>query len=351
MLLSFLLLPFSRLFSPKRERNIGDTEEALPKMEKQQETLKGSKFRKNALNALFIPKETRPTPSVESQPLVMQTPITSHTTDQDISSQNETSDSRSTGVRLLPLLSSIFVPFSVLLAIPGFTEHWYIRTNSQHEVLDHQANPLFIEVMLGLSMACAVITNACLLLRLFEKMVKKMTITCIIALTVHGRLSNAVGRTTFKFILDVLNTTAIITFIIKTQKDDGFILGQAFWMTLCSTIAALATNVTLILDYWSTTDLERHSKLKNRLIKHDLIFITSCSSESGLTAKQRSLTIIIIVLLCYIAFGAVVHTVLLQLSFIDALYFTVVCIETVGTCTQRRYPAHVNHPQCRVRRH
>jgi potassium channel subfamily K len=55
--------------------------------------------------------------------------------------------------------------------------------------------------------------------------------------------------------------------------------------------------------------------------------------ESGLTEKQRSLTIIIIVLLCYVAFGAAVHTALLSLSFIDALYFTVVCIETVGECT------------------
>lgn len=38
----------------------------------------------------------------------------------------------------------------------------------------------------------------------------------------------------------------------------------------------------------------------------------------------------IIVLLCYVAFGAAVHMPLLSLSFIDALYFTVVCMETVG---------------------
>ena len=37
------------------------------------------------------------------------------------------------------------------------------------------------------------------------------------------------------------------------------------------------------------------------------------------------------VLLCYIAFGAVVQTFLIDgLTFINALYFTVVTIETIG---------------------
>ncbi|KXN82959.1 hypothetical protein AN958_01994 [Leucoagaricus sp. SymC.cos] len=145
--------------------------------------------------------------------------------------------------------------------------------------------------MIGVSISCAVITNACLLVRFFEKRVKIMTIICIIA-------------------KHILATIVIIMFVIEKQKDDGFILGQAFWMTLCSTIAFLVTNVTLILDHRRNPGDECH--------------------KSGLTEKQRSLTIIIIVLLCYIAFGAAVHTSLLSLRFIDALYFTVVCIETVG---------------------
>ncbi|KXN80933.1 Outward-rectifier potassium channel TOK1, partial [Leucoagaricus sp. SymC.cos] len=187
--------------------------------------------------------------------------------------------------------SSIFVPFAILLAIPGLTEHWYIRTNDHHEIIGYEANPLYIHIMIGVSISCAVITNACLLVRFFEKRVKIMTIICIIA-------------------KHILATIVIIMFVIEKQKDDGFILGQAFWMTLCSTIAFLVTNVTLILDHRRNPGDECH--------------------KSGLTEKQRSLTIIIIVLLCYIAFGAAVHTSLLSLRFIDALYFTVVCIETVG---------------------
>lgn len=51
---------------------------------------------------------------------------------------------------------------------------------------------------------------------------------------------------------------------------------------------------------------------------------------SGLTRKQRALMIIVIVLLVYIAFGALVNSFLLHLNFIDGLYFTVVTIETIG---------------------
>jgi potassium channel subfamily K, other eukaryote len=53
-------------------------------------------------------------------------------------------------------------------------------------------------------------------------------------------------------------------------------------------------------------------------------------SGSGLTRKQRSLVIIIIILLCYIALGSLVNSVLVDLAFIDALYFSTVTIESIG---------------------
>jgi potassium channel subfamily K len=53
-------------------------------------------------------------------------------------------------------------------------------------------------------------------------------------------------------------------------------------------------------------------------------------SGSGLTRKQRSLVVIVIILLCYIAFGSLVNSFLIHLGFVDALYFTVATIETIG---------------------
>lgn len=178
----------------------------------------------------------------------------------EVPNRDPISDSQA-NVRFLPLISSIFVPFSFLLAVPGLTEHWYIRTNDQHEILESQANPPFFVTMLGISMGCAVVTNICILVRLSERMVKQMTVCCIIALTIHGT-SFFLFSPAFSLVvsLDILNITAIIFFIIKTQTDDGFILGQAFWMTSCSSIASLITNATLALDHWRTSDPERDSE-------------------------------------------------------------------------------------------
>lgn len=49
-----------------------------------------------------------------------------------------------------------------------------------------------------------------------------------------------------------------------------------------------------------------------------------------MSRKQRSLLIIVMLLLVYIAFGALVNSFLIGLNFINGLYFTVVSIETVG---------------------
>ncbi len=54
-------------------------------------------------------------------------------------------------------------------------------------------------------------------------------------------------------------------------------------------------------------------------------------SGSGLTPKQRSLVIIVMILLVYIAVGALCFNFLLpQIPFQNALYYTVVSIETIG---------------------
>src|SRR5882762_4407296 len=58
--------------------------------------------------------------------------------------------------------------------------------------------------------------------------------------------------------------------------------------------------------------------------------IPNRSIGSGLTRRQRSLVIIIMILFCYICFGALVISFLLKLSFINSIYFTLTSIETIG---------------------
>lgn len=55
-----------------------------------------------------------------------------------------------------------------------------------------------------------------------------------------------------------------------------------------------------------------------------------CNTGSGLTRKQRTLVISVIALMIYLGFGALIQTFLLDLTFLNALYFIVVSIETIG---------------------
>ncbi|KZT70402.1 voltage-gated potassium channel [Daedalea quercina L-15889] len=195
--------------------------------------------------------------------------------------------------RYSPIISGVVIPFSILLEIPGLTERWYIQTEA-NQTVDTKPNPVLLDVGLGISMACAVFANVCLILRFSEKWIKLTTLLCIFFLTSH----------------DAINIACVTTFGVIHRVNDGFTYGQSFWMTLCSTIASTITNLSLIIDY-----------IRTRNFAH---------SGSGLTRKQRSLVILVIILLMYIALGALINSVLLHLSYINGLYFTVVSIETIG---------------------
>jgi hypothetical protein len=68
--------------------------------------------------------------------------------------------------------------------------------------------------------------------------------------------------------------------------------------------------VTLLIDYFRTDDFSK--------------------SGSGLTGKQRSLVIVVMILLAYLGFGAIVYCFMLNLTFLDALYFAVCSSLTIG---------------------
>lgn len=87
--------------------------------------------------------------------------------------------------RITPIFSGIIIPFSILLELPGVTEHWYIRTE-YNKTVESRPNTLILNVGLGISVACAVTANICLILRFMEKRVKTMTILCTTFLSIHG---------------------------------------------------------------------------------------------------------------------------------------------------------------------
>ncbi|KAF9067066.1 hypothetical protein BDP27DRAFT_1226488 [Rhodocollybia butyracea] len=200
--------------------------------------------------------------------------------------------------RYTPIFSAVLIPFAILLEIPGLTSNWYIRTVN-NETVEKRPNPLILDIGLGLSMACALLANMALITRFLERNIRLMTLLVVVFLTIHG-----------KCITDIINITAVTIFGVEHRFDDGFTYGQSFWITLCSTIVSTITNATVIIDFVKTPDF--------------------VNSGSGLTRKQRSLVIVVIIMLVYIAFGALIVAILLKLNFIDALYFIVCAIEAIG---------------------
>ncbi|GJJ10621.1 hypothetical protein Clacol_004848 [Clathrus columnatus] len=203
--------------------------------------------------------------------------------------------------RWLPILSGVTIPFSILLQIPGCTERWfvpllplkYVRTLDNQTVQSRQNPPILLAANI-VAMIAALAANICLIIRFLEKKVKRMTIISLCLLSVH----------------DVINVVAVTIFGIEHRFNDGFTYGQPYWLVVASTVVSLFTTVTLLWDLWKTPDFSK--------------------SGSGLTHKQRSLVVIVIVLLCWITFGGLVNSILLHLTYIDGLYFTVVSIETIG---------------------
>lgn len=90
--------------------------------------------------------------------------------------------------RILPIIAGILIPFLVLLSIPSLTSHWYTQTHAKNVTvtLHTRPSPPLLVVAMGLSMACGVLANICLVLRFAERSVKKMTLLCIILLSMHG---------------------------------------------------------------------------------------------------------------------------------------------------------------------
>ena len=134
--------------------------------------------------------------------------------------------------RILPIISGVVIPFSILLEIPGITESWYIRTDG-HVTVQTKPNTTLLDVGLAVSMFYAVVANISLVCRFLEKgPVLVTTMVTIVSLTIHGNVS--LRNFTVDCVLrleDLINVTALVVFGVLHRFDDGFTYGQGYWMT------------------------------------------------------------------------------------------------------------------------
>ena len=58
--------------------------------------------------------------------------------------------------------------------------------------------------------------------------------------------------------------------------------------------------------------------------------LTQSNQGSGITRRQRSLVIITMIFLSYVAFGALLSSLMMSLTFLNGLFFTIVTTLTIG---------------------
>lgn len=138
-------------------------------------------------------------------------------------------------------------------------------------------------------------------------------------------VDSVVTQTLNSGISDLINIIVVSIFSHHVQEE-GFSFGHSFWSTICSTIISSITNFTLILDLILTTNFQSSGRFQVTSSSH----LNDLFPGSGLTRTQRSLVIVIITLLCFLALGGLINSILLGISFLDALYFSVTTIETIG---------------------
>lgn len=100
---------------------------------------------------------------------------------------SEDEDKPPSNYRIIPVISGLVIPFSILLEIPGLTDSWYIRTD-RDVVVESRRNTAGFDVMLAISMFFALVANGSLICRFLERgPVLATTLTTMASLTVHGK--------------------------------------------------------------------------------------------------------------------------------------------------------------------
>lgn len=141
--------------------------------------------------------------------------------------------------RILPVVSGLVIPFSILLEIPGLTERWYIRTDGD-VVVESRPNPASFDAMLAISMIFGVLANIALICRFLEKgPVLATTLITMAFLTIHGNPRLWTLSSTAPHVpTDSVNIIAVVVFGVQHRFDDGFTYGHGYWMTGESTVSS-----------------------------------------------------------------------------------------------------------------
>ncbi|KAG0329925.1 hypothetical protein BGZ99_010036 [Dissophora globulifera] len=202
--------------------------------------------------------------------------------------------------RVLPLLIGCAIPASILINVQSITSPW-VGIHTYNETLQDWNRdveivsiPHWLTVIVVLALVTAIICNICILFRFLERFVWHSVVLSLVTATLQ----------------DVLCIVAIVPFCILYPKSKGFIYLQGFWTMIASMIFSFVATALMSIDFHSTPNFRLQG--------------------SGVTHKQRILIAEAMSMCLYLAIGALIFIYIEKWTFLDALFFVVVTITTIG---------------------
>ncbi|KAK3842915.1 MAG: hypothetical protein J3R72DRAFT_122924 [Linnemannia gamsii] len=201
--------------------------------------------------------------------------------------------------RMLPLLIGCIIPVSILINVPSITSPW-VGLGSYNETLQDWNDPEVLEIphwlngIIILALIMAIICNICVLFRFLERHVYHSVVLSLVTATIQ----------------DVLCIGAVVPFGILYPPSKGYVYLEGFWTMLASILFSFLATILISIDLHRTPNFRLQG--------------------SGVTHKQRLLIAEAMTLCFYLAIGALVFIYLEKWTFLDAMFFVMVTITTIG---------------------
>ncbi|GAA5893971.1 potassium channel family protein [Sporobolomyces salmoneus] len=197
--------------------------------------------------------------------------------------------------RTFSLVAQMLAPLSTLFCIPALSEHWYIRTGPGGVIVESRPDPPLIIAAGAILLVLSVFSNFSILLRLLDTHCRLFTFSTLSILLIHI----------------ILALVTVTIFAVQHAHPDGYSLSTAFWLTVVSASIELSIGVSLLIDGFRSRWYSR--------------------GGNGLTGEQRSLVLVFNFFVLQLIIGAICYRYLLvDASFVDAIYFVTQNVLTVG---------------------
>ncbi|CAO3573333.1 unnamed protein product [Mortierella alpina] len=201
--------------------------------------------------------------------------------------------------RVLPLLIGCIIPVSILINVPSITTEW-VGKHSYNETLQDwnetvpESNPVWLNSIVIVALVMAVICNICVLFRFLERWIWHNVILSLITATIQ----------------DILCIAAIVPFCLLYPPSEGYVYLEGFWTMIASMVFSFTATILMSIDLHTTPNFRLRG--------------------SGVTHKQRILIAEAMTLCFYLAIGALIFIYLEDWTFLNALFFVMVTITTIG---------------------